>query len=202
MKKLLLSVGLVLSSFAPGWTQDYELLVDGVMTPLALDQPVEVELEGGKKIQVVLRQKEQLTFSSQLFSFEHASRYKPTKSTLGPGLDQSLVVSPMGTGIIVQEYRSLNPSGLIDLMAREVTKDEVKAGYEYREEAVEHKIGEKTFVGKKLTTTQGDSQWEREVLTYAEGDQGLLVVTFIEKGQFETERPLLEQFWETLRPSF
>lgn len=200
MKKLLFAAGLLFAT-SVAWSQDYELTIDGTKTELSLDAPLEITLADGTKVNVLLHQKEELTFSGQLFSFQHSSKQRPTKSTLGPGLDQTLFVSPMGTGIIIQEYQSLNPSGLVDLMTREVTKDEVKAGYEYQEEAVQRTVGETQLTGKKVITTQGESQWEREVLVIGSGDRGVLVVTFIEKGQFETERPILNHFWESLKLS-
>lgn len=200
MKKMLIAAGLFLAT-SVAWTQDFELTINGTTTGLSLDEPIQVTLPDGSTAEVLLHQKEQLTFRSELFSFQHANKFRPTKSTLGPGLDQTLVVSPMGTGIIVQEYRSLNPSGLVDLMIREVTKDEVKAGYDYQEEAIERTAGETKFTGKKAITTQGDSQWEREVLVIGNEDRGVLVVTFIEKGQLDNERPILKQFWESLKIS-
>jgi hypothetical protein len=176
----------------------YVLSVDEKKVDLKIGEPQTVILTNGHKLMLVLSKKEFLTFDGNYFSFRHKSNFTPNKTDLGDGISQTLMTSPTGTGIIVQEYKSLDPSSLVDTMVHELTKDEIRAGYKKSEKNIEKKItGGKTIKGKLVTTTYKDDEWVRSVFAYGNGDEGVLVVTMIEKSNVEKEREIIDLFWES-----
>lgn len=52
-----------------------------------------------------------------------------------------MIVTPLGTGIIVQEFTQLNPVHLVDSILNELTKEERDYGNQYHEKAVTKQAG-------------------------------------------------------------
>jgi len=104
----------------------------------------------------------------------------------------------LGTGLMVQEYMSMNPKYFVDMLLNEITKEEVEYGYKYSEKTVMKKVGDITFKGKQAVTTFPGAEWTRSVLSYGGRDRGILISTFIEKDNYETEKDLIEHFWRSM----
>lgn len=180
-------------------SKDYIITVNDVAQDIGLDQDTELVLPDGTSLTVSLHQKEYVQFAGDQFRFEHKSQYKPNRSDLGDGIFQTMIVTPIGTGILIQEYTTMNPSGLVNMMMSELTKEEVEYGYEYKEKPVTREVGGVVASGKQAVTTYLDTEWTREVLAYGEKDRGVLVITFIEKQEHATEKGLIEHLWKTLK---
>ena len=178
--------------------EDYVLTVNGVSTEIGLGKGTSLVTSDGQRLSLMLRQKEFLRFAGEMFSFEHKNEYKPNRTDLGDGILQTMIVTPVGTGILIQEYKRMNPDTLIDLMLKELTKEEVQYGYVYSERPVEKRVKAAVLRGKEATTTYKDEEWKRSVLAYGNKDRGVLVVTFIEKDNYRTETALIDQMWRTL----
>jgi hypothetical protein len=87
------------------------------------------------------------------------------------------------------------------MMINELTKEEVDYGYKFTEEKVSRKVGGAEFSGKRAKTSYPGEEWTRTVLARGGKDKGLLVVTFIEKENYEKENNLIEHLWESLELS-
>lgn len=179
--------------------EDYTLEIDGVEQAIGLDAPKEIVLPDGTRVNVVLSQNEFSEFVAKAFSFSHRSDYKPSRNELNAGIVQTAILTPVGTGVLVQEYDGLDPTPLIDIMLKELTKEEVDYGYDYREREVSQTVGDKTLKGRQAVTSYKDETWTRSVYAYGGRDSGLLIVTFLEDEYRETEEELLEVFWQTLK---
>ena len=161
--------------------EDYTLEINGRAYDVGLGEDKRLELPGGETLTINLSMKEYIDFESGLFRFSHKSMYKANKSDLGEGIYQTMIVTPLGTGVLIHEYTTMNPTGLVDLMLRELTKEEVDYGYAYKEKKVTRKVGGHTMKGKQATTTYKDEEWSRAVYTFGTRDAGILVITFMEK---------------------
>ena len=192
----LLFAAFAFSAMAEG---DYVLKLGDKSIDVSLGEKQTVTLTNGQQVTVLLTKKDVLTFQNDSFSFRHKSTFSPSKSDLGNDVRQTMMTTALGTGIIVQDYGSLDPSSMIDLMVNELTKEEIRAGYKKEEKAVEKKLPDGTVLkGKTVVTTYKDDQWTRSVLASGSGEKGILVVTFIEKSNL-TEQPMIDLFWESLR---
>ncbi len=178
---------------------DYVITVNGTSKDIDLGRKTTVALPEGTILYITLHQKEYLCFSGDLFQLEHKSKYKPNRNDLGGGIFQTSIITPLGTGIVIQEYTQQTPAGLVDSMIRELTKEEVDYGYTYREEKVQKQVDGGTFSGKQAVTTLPDEEWTRNVLANNHGDKSVLVLTFIERDNYEKESALIEQLWKTLK---
>ena len=179
--------------------EDYVLTINGTAQEIGLDKETQLTLPDGTSLKLVLRQKEYLSFQGDLFSFEHKNKYKPNRNDLGDGIFQTMTLTPLGTGVLIQEYTQMNPSTLVDTMVHELTKEEVEYGFKFETKEIKREADGVTFTGKQAVTTNPGEEWTRIVLTCAKKDRGLLVISFIEKDNYETEKGLIEQFWKTLK---
>ncbi len=179
--------------------EDYVITINGISKEIGLDKETTLILPDGTSLNLTLHQKEYLLFTGDFFSFEHKNEYKPNRNDLGDGVFQTMIATPLGTGILVQEYMQMNPTHLVDLMLNELTKEEVDYGYKYSEEKVSKKVGDVTFIGKQAVTTYPGEEWTRSVLAYGWKDKGILIITFIEKDNYKNERELIEHLWESFK---
>jgi len=181
--------------------QDYVITINGATAEISLDQETTLVLPDGYPLTLTLQRKEFSRFNGDFFSFEHKSIYQPNRNDLGDGIFQTMIVTPLGTGLLVQEYMQLNPSSLIDLMLNELTKEEVEYGYEYHENPVQRTLNGIILEGKQAITTYSGEEWTREVLSYGEKDRGILIITFIEADNYGKDQDLLDFFWNSLQLS-
>ena len=145
-----------------------------------------------------LNKKEIIRFESDFFSMKHKSSLNPIKSDLGDGLYQTVMMSALGSGLLLQEYHSMDPSALIDLMIQELTKEEVGYGYRKKVESIEKKVGDLVLQGKKAVTAYKDEEWTRCVYAFGKKDAGILIITMIEKENYQSEGFIISDFWRTL----
>ena len=198
IKFLQILILLTIVSFSPLRAEDYIITINGTSKELGLDQETTLVLPEGISLKLILQQKEYLRFKGDLFSFEHKSKYKPNRDDLGDGVFQTMILTPLGTGVLVQEYIQMNPINLVDMMLNELTKEEVDYGYKYNEKAVTKKVGDIRFNGKQAVTTYPGTEWTRSVLAYGSKDRGILIVTLIERDNYNTERDLIEHLWKSI----
>ena len=111
--------------------------------------------------------------------------------------------SATGTVVMVQEYTTLDPSGLVDMMLTELTKEEVQYGYKITTSQVTKTLADGTQVtGKRAVSTYKGTEYIRHVLCYRVRDAGLLLITQFEKGSPSEEKQIIDEFWRTLKVSF
>jgi hypothetical protein len=162
-KSLQILIIIVIVSFSSLNAEDYVITINGISKEIGLDKETILILPDGTSLNLTLHQKEYLLFTGDFFSFEHKNEYKANRNDLGDGVFQTMIATPLGTGILVQEYMQMNPTHLVDFMLNELTKEEVDYGYEYSEEKVSKKVGDITFTGKQAVTTYPGEEWTRIV---------------------------------------
>jgi len=201
MKIQVLIASIIFSLAGVLYAGDYIISIDGRSAEIDLNKKVKFKTASGKELTVILKQKEYLDFKSDLFSMKHKNTIKPDKSDLGDGIFQTMMTTSLGTAIIVQEYMSMNPEPIIDLMLKELTKEEVEYGYKYKERKVEKVVDGKNIRGKQALTTYSGGEWARSVMAYGGKDKGVLIITMIEKDQYKNEQYIIADFWKNLRIS-
>jgi hypothetical protein len=179
---------------------NYMLTIDGKPYEIDLDKSQSLPLPDGRKLQVMLERKKVMTYEASRFAFDYPAALQPSYKDLGEGIYQTMMASPLGTVIIVQEYRNNNPSDLIDFMLREMNKEEIQYGYAIKTSHTERKLANGVvFKGKTSVSKFKDTEYTRSVLAYGERDSGLLVMTQLEKEAPNEDRELLNLFWRTLQ---
>lgn len=201
MRCIMLTTFLLLAMTPCVAGENYVLEIGGDSYSLGLNKEKKVTLPDGTHLRLKLSLKEYIEYQGRYFSFSHRNSYRPTNQDLGDGIFQTTVITALGTTVIVQEYTELNPSGLVDIMIQELTKEEVDYGYELKKSDVSKTIGKKELRGKEAVTSYKGAQWTRSVYVYGARDEGLLIVTIIEEDNVENDMHVIRDFWRTLKVS-
>ena len=179
---------------------NYVLTIDGEEFEIDIGRAEVLRLADGRTLRVALDKKALVAFRVDNFSFDHSSVLSPSRTDLGDGVHQTMLASPRGTIIMIQEYASFDPSGLVDMMLNELTKEEVEYGYKIRKgDAVKTLEDGTQLTGKTAISSYKDDEYTRYVLAYRARDAGLLIVTQFEKESPPEDAQMIELFWKTLK---
>lgn len=193
-------ISIILATITPCFAgENYNLEINENIYFLELDKEKDVTLPDGTNLKLKLSLKEFLEYEGMYFSFLHRNSYNPTKRDLGNGVFQTTMSTATGTVIIVQEYTRLDPSSLVDLMIRAITKKDVASGYELKENDVSKKMGNIDLKGKEAITTYKDVKWTRFVYVYGAKDEGLIIMTIIKSDNVDLDIHMIRDFWRTLK---
>ncbi len=177
---------------------DYTLTIDGKAYELELGKPATIELPGGRDVSVQLERNAIVTYRADNFSFQHPGEYSPSRTDLGDGVYQTMMATPVGTLVLVQEYTTINPCSLTGLMLNELTKEEVQYGYAIEKEDVSRTLGNgEKLQGVKAVSEYQGTRYTRHVLCYEARDAGVMVVTQVEKSSPAADHTMLETFWDS-----
>lgn len=181
---------------------NYVLTINGKPYEIDLDEPTSITIEGNQKLQLKLEKKEVVLFKTAAFSFSHPSSANPARSEIGDGTHQTLMASPTGTLVMIQEYSNMDPTGLVDLMVSELTKEEVEYGYEITKTPATKKLIDGQMVsGKHVISTYRTDTYERYVVCYGVKDAGLLIITQADKTAPEEDLAMINLFWNSMKIS-
>ena len=178
----------------------YKLSIGDVTVDIDPGETLDVTMPDGKQVKVLLALNDFATYSGEMFAFVHPTSVAVTKTELDPHIHQYLMASALGTLIIIQEYGSMNPTSLDQLMLQELTKETVQAGGELSQQPGSRKLAD----GKELTgltakvKTKADTT-DFEILAFGTPDAGLLVVTRVDESNAPKEGAMIEKFWESLQ---
>jgi len=203
MKKTLL-IGIAYVALACGYALagNYVLTIDGKKYEIEVGKQKTVELSDGKKIQVTLEKKAIVSFIAGNFSFDHPSDVTPSRTDLGDGIHQTIMATPLGTLVLVQEYANMDPAALVDMMLNELTKEEKQYGYKITNSPAKIKLTSgKTLTGKKSIAIYRGEQTTRHVLCYSIRDAGVMIVTQVDKEAPPKDKSMVDSFWKTLKIS-
>ena len=178
---------------------NYLLTIDGKPYELDIGELTTATLQNGQKVQVKLEKKDIATFKTEMFSFNHPSGFAPSKTDLGDGVYQTIMATPTGTMVMIQEYTGLNPCGLIDMIVTELTKEEVHYGYTITKRDVSKKLADgQTVTGKFVVSKYRKDENQRNVLCYGAKDAGLVIVTQLDNDTPSEDMAMMDLFWKTL----
>ena len=203
MKKTVL-IGIACVALACGYALagNYVLTIDGKKYEVDVGKQKTVELSDGKKIQVTLEKKAIVSFRADNFSFDHPSGFSPSRTDLGDGIHQTMMATPIGTLLLVQEYPNIDPAGIVDMILNELTKEEKQYGYKITNSPAKIKLASgKTLTGKKSIATYRGEQTTRHVLSYSIRDAGVLIITKVGKDATPEDKSMVGVFWKTLKIS-
>ena len=195
-KSFLIIVFCAFSSMASAG--NYIITIDGEDYEVSLGETRDIEVKGNK-LSFELKQKEVLTHLEEGFTFDHPRQFIPAKTDLGDGVTQTVVMTPLGSTIILQDYQSLNPAGLLDLMINELVKQELEYGYEINEESDNVELSDgKAVAGKRVYSIYNGETIERFVGTYGHRDAGMLLIIQEFQGDADS-KVLIDTVLESLK---
>lgn len=180
--------------------KNYRLVVDGQSYEVNLDDELKIVTPKGETLTIVLKKKPYSQFSDAFVSFQHKSGMSVSSKKLGVGISQLMANTATGTLIMIQEYTGMDPSMLVPMLLKELTKESVEYGRKMIREKITRKLESGiTLTGLKATLTYLEDESYYEVLAYGKKDKGVLVITQIDKAYIKSEKEIHDHFWKTLK---
>jgi hypothetical protein len=178
----------------------YRLTIGEVAVDINPGESLEVAMPDGKKVKVTLELNQFATHAGALFSFVHPTSIAVTQTEVDKTIQQHLMASALGTLVIVQEYSAINPVTLNELLLQELTRESVQAGGELTKQPATRKLSDgKELVGLKATVKMRTDESQYEVFSFGTADQGVVLVTRIDRENVPIEGAIIDKFWESLK---
>lgn len=129
MKRWMLFI--LIFSFTAAFSQneDYEITINGEKIKIDIGKEIVYKNQKGESVKLLLTQNDTLKYADDFVEFKYLKGYSDSKTKIDDSISQVTVLRANGNGYIVQEYGSLNPSKLTDLMLDEISKESVNYGY-------------------------------------------------------------------------
>lgn len=182
----------------PAFAGNYVLTINNKPYELSLGEAEKVKV-GDQYFTVKIAQKDILTYKSENFSFQYPSKYAPSKSDLGDGMLQTVMMTPLGNGIIIQEYLDMDPTNLLDLMVNEITKEEREYGYKIDTEPKSITLSDGVkLTGKVVTSRYKGSDIKRYFYMYGIKDAGIFIMTQMDYETDSSDNEMIEKLIDSL----
>lgn len=179
---------------------NYEITINGKTHDISLDYDYEIKSDSGETLQIRINKKPVITFENGNLSFQHKNDLTVSTTDLGNGIHQTLTNTAVGTLILFQEYSSMNPTSLVNLMLQELTKEQRNYGYKMQKEAHSKALKDGTKLTGKIATLKYNNEEEYwTVVAYGKKDQGVLVIIKIDKEYLDSEKNIIDLMWDTLQ---
>ncbi|TYA57960.1 hypothetical protein [Formosa maritima] len=178
---------------------DFIITVNNQSHEIALDEDYDFKVDG-KTIQISVKEKDTLFYNDPFFSFKYSKKHKISKTEIDIGIEQIMLMTAGGSGIIIQKYDSFNPTMMQEMMLNEVTKESVSYGY-----TMERKDYDKTLnSGDELRILKADLEYKGELEVYeisavGKKDEGILIMTMNLGGDGNNEgEDMINLLWDTM----
>ena len=198
MKYLLIALLLQLN-FVVFSQNDYQLIINDTEMEISLDKEYEIEVDG-KTVQFKLLAKDTLSYVDDLFSFHYPSEYRVSQIDIDDEIEQIIIMTAEGSGILIQKYSTFDPTVLNELMLSEITKESLNYGFEMNREdySRELKSGQTVNVDKAVLTYKNE-QNIYEVASLGKKDEGIMVMTMMMDEELsEQGKKIIEMMWNSL----
>lgn len=181
-------------------SKNYVLSVEGKDYEIGLDGSVVAKTKEGTDITIGLKRKEFSTFTKDVVSFEHRSDLSVATTDIERDIHQYLTASALGTLIIIQQYDTLNPASLTELMLKQLSADDLATGYTMNKSDFSRTLADGTVMkGLRANLKHKNDDVDLQVLATDSGDGGIIAMTGINHDMGAAEEPIIERFWSTLK---
>jgi hypothetical protein len=194
---LLLSTNCSFAQSASG--PDYVLVIDGTEHILALDQLKTVTLRSGAEVPVKLSRREYGRFTAGNLSFEYSGQYTVASTPVDDTTKQHVVMTALGTMMLVQHFESEIPADLLTIMYDKMVEDEKAKGIAIEKSDLSRNIANgQTLKGVRAHYKADDDDVTIDITLTPSGKGGYLVMTMHDDYTSPEEKPMVERFWENL----
>ncbi|WP_250434777.1 hypothetical protein [Hanstruepera flava] len=187
---------ITLSSFSQ---KDFILTIGDESHEIALDENNEFKVNG-KTITISVREKDTLVYEDSFYNFKYIKDYSISKTVLEEGIEQIMIMTASGSGVLIQKYEAFDPTMLQEMMLNEVTKESISYGYTMKRQDYERTL----VSGHKLEVLKSVLEYKGEIETYeitALGgkDEGILIMTMNMNDEIDPEGvEMINLMWNSL----
>jgi hypothetical protein len=181
----------------------FRLTIDGVEVGINPGDTLDVTTKDGRKLSVELQRSDTVTFATTKFSFDHDGQFTVAKSDLGGDIIQYALITPIGTGVIVQEYKGFNPASVTDFMLQQMVQESIDGGAKMTKEATQRTLtAGNVLKGVKAETANANDVMDYEIVATGRPDGGVLVATFANKENLPKEGAIIDKLWSSLKVEY
>ncbi len=203
MNKIIILLAIVTILPCHAFGQDvpnYEISINGQTYDISLGRDYQIKSDSGEKLHFKVNKKAVMTYKNGYISFQHKSDLAISSTDLGNGIRQIMTNTAVGTLVLIQEYSTMNPTAMVNLMLQELTKEQINYGYKMQKETHSKALMDGTKLrGLRATLKYNEEEEYWTVSAYGKKDRGLLVITKIDKEYLSTEKNIIDLMWETLQ---
>lgn len=178
--------------------ENYQIEINGKLTDIELNKNYELKVKN-KTLSVKVSLKDTLTYNDKYVSFKYPDKYKITSTKVDEGIEQLVLITAEGSGFIIQEYMTMSPITMNELMINEVTKESINYGFVMKREDYDRTLnsGIKLKVNRAVLTYK-DEVNIYEIATFGKKDEGILIMTMEmdDKGNSKGKQ-LIDMVWKT-----
>jgi hypothetical protein len=178
---------------------NYILTIDGVEHEIALEQETKIKLKSGVEVPVVLKKRALGVFATGDLSFEFPGQYSVASTVVDEGITQHIIVTALGTVMLVQNYEDGLPAGLLDLMYAQMVEEPKAMGLDIEKTDLTRSIANKAVLeGVRAKYKGADDNVTIDIATAKAGKNGFLILTMNDESTSPDEKPMIEQFWQSV----
>jgi hypothetical protein len=178
---------------------DYVLTLDGVDHALALDSAVTIKLKSGQEVPVLLKKREFGRFATGDLSFEYPGAYSVASTPVDNDTTQHIVVTGLGTVMLVQHYEDRIPFGILNLMFEKMVEEPKALGLKIERTDLHRPIANGKIVdGVRAFYKGDDDEVSIDIITAKASNGGFLVLTLHDNNTAPNEKQMIERFWQSL----
>jgi hypothetical protein len=182
-----------------GSNENYVLTIDGIDYPLALGAESTVKLKSGTEVPVTLKKNAFGRFATGGLSFEFPGQYTVASTVIDEDITQHIVVTGIGTMMLVQNYQGGIPSGLLDVMFDEMVEEPKAMGLNIeRTDIIRTISGQAELKGVRAHYKGKGDDVTIDIVLAEAGDDGFMILTMSDALSEPDERPIIERFWESV----
>ena len=200
MKNTLFFIIIGLLSFKTMGQNDFIITINNESHPIALDQTNEFEING-KKVAILVKEKDTLSYNDSFYDFNYIKKHSVSKTVIDEGIEQIMMMTASGSGVLVQKYESFDPTMLQEMMLNEVTKESVSYGYNLERQDYDRTLisGETIKVLKAALEYKGEFE-TYEISAYGKKDEGILIMTMNMNDELDTDgSDMIKLMWNSLK---
>lgn len=178
--------------------ENYQIEINGKLTDIELNKNYELKIKN-KTLSIKVSLKDTLTYNDKFVSFKYPNKYKITSTEVDDGIEQLMLITAEGSGFIIQEYMTMSPVTMNELMINEVTKESVNYGFVMKREDYDRtlKSGIKLKVNRAVLTYK-DEVNIYEIATFGKKDEGILIMTMrMDDEENSKGKKLIDMVWKT-----
>lgn len=179
--------------------KNYILEINGDTIHISLDQPTQFKSAGGQAYKVKVSRKEFLNYGNESISFNYPSQYSISTTKIDEDVEQILLTTATGNGLMIQIYSSMNPELAVDLMLNEMTEDDVSAGYKQTITEAQRTLSNGTVLKGKRAVLKMDKDTEEFVcLANGKKKKGIMVMEIKNDLEDPDAVKMFDVFWKSL----
>lgn len=178
---------------------DYKIQINDTVIDISVNNEYNINLNG-KEIKLRLIAKDTLLFDDNFFSFNYSKDYKVSRLQVGEGIEQLMIMTAEGSGLLIQKYSTVNPVMLNSMIISEVTKESLSFGFEMENQTYTRKLksGQNLDVDRAVLTYK-DKTNIYDVASIGKNDEGILIMTMImDEKMSEKGKELIDLMWNSL----